>query len=156
MSGCNSNKDLSINVDANLQDYAHIYNIGVQFPISAGDSIVFSNNNIIRGAISHAEGSANINIYKPGIYEVFYYIFASINNQMGLYFNGELISVATVYGLIGADTQNIGKAIIELTSSGVLTLTIVDGLADLGLENNPGGEQTSVNAALIIKRIGDI
>lgn len=156
MSGCNSNKDLSIRVDANLQDYAHVYNTGLQGPIAVGDSILFSNNNIIRGAISHVEGSANINIYKPGIYEVFYYIFASTNNQMGLYFNGELISVATVYGLVGADNENIGKAIIELTSTGVLTLTIVDTFPGLGLENNPGGAQTSVNAALIIKRIGDV
>jgi len=78
-----------------LFQYAFIYNLLAQ-GVPIGAAVTFDTNGPITPGITHAQGSANINIESPGIYKVTFSVSGTEPNQFALFRNGALVP-GTIY-----------------------------------------------------------
>lgn len=134
-----------------LLEYAYIYNLSAQ-SVALQSPILFSNNGIIVGSITHAVGTSNIQIGNAGNYAVWFYITANEPNQFTLFQNG--IPVAgSVYGT-GAGTQtNYGMVIINAAALDILTVVNHTSAAAATLQTLAGGTEINSNASILIQRL---
>ncbi|WP_407312001.1 DNRLRE domain-containing protein [Desulfosporosinus sp. SB140] len=98
---------------AGLAAFAYIYNLGLQVvPLEA--DILFSDNGVILGSITHAPGTAPIILGAAGTYSIWFNTECNEANQFTLFQNGVAVAGA-IYGS-GAGTQpNPGMVIVQLT-----------------------------------------
>jgi hypothetical protein len=114
--------------------------------------ILFSNNGVIVGTITHAPGTATIQIGSAGDYAIWFNAAGVEPNQFTLFQNGAPAAGA-VYGS-GAGTQpNPGMVIITAAAGDVLTLRNHTSAAAVTLQTLAGGTQTNANASVLIQKI---
>jgi hypothetical protein len=134
-----------------LTEYAFIYNLAAQVVALEAD-ILFSNNGIIVGTITHAPGTSIIQLGSAGDYAIWYYVAGVQPNQFTIYQNGNPV-VGSIYGS-GAGTQaNPGMAIITAAAGDVLTIRNHTSAAAVTLQTLAGGTQVNVNASILIQKI---
>jgi hypothetical protein len=135
-----------------IAEFAYIYNIGEQ-RIHQEEDIFFDSNGIITSGISHTAGESKITIKYSGIYEIIYHITGKQSNQLTLFANG-IEATNTTFGTDDGIAQNLGIQILHLEDNTELTLRNHTSTAShLDLLVNAGGTQTSVNAAITIKKL---
>jgi len=134
-----------------LSAYAYIYNVGTQeVPLEA--DVSFSNNGVIVGGITHTPGAAPIVIGSAGDYAVWFYTAGGGSNQFALFQNGAPVAGA-IYGTDTGTSANPGRVIISAAAGDVLTLRNHTSFTEIAVMT-AGGTQTSVNAAIMLERIG--
>ncbi|WMJ81129.1 hypothetical protein RBU49_02445 [Clostridium sp. MB40-C1] len=166
MGPCTSNRPLAIctapcngggNGGAGFTDYAYIYNLGEQ-EVEKGTDVKFSNNEILSGGITHTPGEEEIALAKAGVYYIEYYAYAQTPTQFGLYLDGNLISVSTVYSQGNSAAPIMGMAIVRIANPGDLTLRLIDtaGMSTTLMDDKPAtSDIDSVTASIVIIRIAD-
>lgn len=135
-----------------LSEYAYIYNLGAEtVPLEA--DVTFDGNGILSPGLTHAPGSATINILNKGIYEIAFSVSGVESSQMALFLNGVLIP-GTVYGSGAGTQQNAGQAIASIGAGDVLTVRNHTSSAAVGLQALAGGTQANANASVVIEKLG--
>jgi hypothetical protein len=138
--------------ESGLSEYAYVYNVGAEVvPIEA--DIGFDTNGILTPGINHAPGAAGIQIVAAGTYEVTFSVSGVEPSQMGLFLNGSVVP-GTVYGSGAGTQQDTGQAIFAVAAGDVLTLRNHSSSAAVTLQTLAGGTQTSVNASVVIEKLG--
>lgn len=136
-----------------LSSYAYIYNLAAQVVAIEAD-INFSDNGVIVGPITHAPGTASINLGSDGDYAVWFNVAGVEPGQFALLQNGAPVA-GSVYGS-GAGTQpNPGMVIITASSGDVLTLRNHSSSAAVTLQTLAGGTQVNANASIIIQKLSN-
>lgn len=134
-----------------LSEYAYIYNINDQ-TVAVEADVIFSNNGIIVGGITHTAGTATIQIGNAGTYAIWFYVGAAEPNQFALYLNGTPIS-GSLYGS-GDNTQgNNGVVIFTAAENDTITLRNHTSAAAVSLDDTIGGTQINANASILIQRL---
>ncbi|AOY75621.1 collagen-like protein [Clostridium formicaceticum] len=134
-----------------LSEYAYIYNVGAQ-TIPLETDVIFSNNGVISGNITHAAGTAAIILGSAGDYSVWFYASALEPSQFTLFLNGAPVPGAT-YGAEAGTSPNPGWAIINASAGDVLTVRNHTSEVPVILQTFAGGTQVNVNASILIQRI---
>lgn len=135
-----------------ISEFAYIYNIGEQ-RIHQEEDISFDSNGIITQGISHTAGESKIIIKDSGIYEIIYHVTGKQPNQLTLFSNGIEVT-NTTFGADDSNIQNFGIQILQLKENTELSLrNHTSTPSHLDLLVNAGGTQTSVNAAITIKKL---
>lgn len=134
-----------------LAEYAYIYNLDAQVVALEAD-ILFSDNGIIVGAITHAPGTSTIQLGSAGDYAIWFYAAGVEPNQFTLFQNGAPVA-GSVYGS-GAGTQmNMGMVIITAAAGDTLTVRNHTSAAAVTLQTLAGGTQINSNASILIQKI---
>jgi hypothetical protein len=125
--------------------------LGLQVvPLQA--DILFSNNGVIVGSITHALGTAPITIGTAGTYSIWFNAACNESNQFTLFQNGVAVAGA-IYGS-GAGTQpNPGMVIITANAGDVLTLRNHTSAAAVTLQTLAGGTESNADASIMIQKI---
>jgi hypothetical protein len=114
--------------------------------------ILFSNNGIIVGTITHAPGTSTIQFGSAGDYAIWFYAAGVEPNQFTLFQNGAPVA-GSVYGS-GAGTQmNMGMVIITAAAGDTLTVRNHTSAAAVTLQTLAGGTQINSNASVLIQKI---
>jgi hypothetical protein len=108
---------------------------------------------ILTPGINHAPGATGIQIVAAGTYEVTFSVSGVEPSQMGLFLNGSVVP-GTVYGSGAGTQQDTGQAIFAVAAGDVLTLRNHSSSAAVTLQTLAGGTQTSVNASVVIEKLG--
>ncbi len=134
-----------------LAEYAYIYNLDAQVVALEAD-ILFSNNGIIVGTITHAPGTSTIQLGSAGDYAIWFYAAGVEPNQFTLFQNGAPVG-GSVYGS-GAGTQmNMGMVIVTAAAADTLTVRNHTSAAAVTLQTLAGGTQVNSNASILIQKI---
>ena len=134
-----------------LSEYAYIYNLAAQV-VPLEEDILFSNNGVIVGTITHAPGTSTIMLGSAGDYAIWFNVAGVEPNQFTLFQNGAPVAGST-YGS-GAGTQpNPGMVIITADAGDVLTLRNHTSAAAVTLQTLAGGTQINANASILIQKI---
>lgn len=135
-----------------LEAFAYIYNTDDQ-TVGAEEDILFSDNGVIVGGITHTPGEAEITVTEAGFYEITFSVSAVMQNQFTIFVNDTEVP-ETIYGSGAGEQQNDGQVILELAAGDVITLrNHTSQTGDVNLENDAGGTQTNVSASIIIKKL---
>ena len=131
--------------------FAYIYNLGLQVvPLEA--DILFSDNGVILGSITHAPGTAPIILGAAGTYAIWFNASCNEPNQFTLFQNGAAVAGAT-YGS-GAGTQpNPGMVIITASAGDVLTMRNHTSAAAATLQTLAGGTVINADASILIQKM---
>jgi hypothetical protein len=114
--------------------------------------ILFSDNGVIVGSITHAPGTASIALGSAGDYSILFNVAGVEPNQFTFFQNGVPVAGST-YGS-GAGTQpNPGMVIITAASGDVLTLRNHSSAAAVVLQTLAGGTVSNANASILIQKI---
>jgi hypothetical protein len=114
--------------------------------------ILFSNNGIIVGTITHAPGTSIIQIGSAGDYAIWFYAAGVESNQFTVFQNGVPVAGA-IYGS-GAGTQaNPGMVIITAAAADVITIRNHTSSAAVTLQTLAGGTQINANASVLIQKL---
>jgi hypothetical protein len=134
-----------------LSEYAYIYNLSAQVvPLEA--DIVFSDNGVINGTMTHAPGTSTISLGTTGDYTIWFNVAGVEPNQFTLFQNGAPVAGAG-YGS-GAGTQiNSGMVIITAAAGDILTLRNHTSAAAVTLQTLAGGTQLNANVSILIHKI---
>jgi hypothetical protein len=134
-----------------LSEYAYIYNLPTQVVALEAD-VIFSNNGIIVGTITHLLGTSTIILGTAGDYSVLFNASGIEINQFAIFQNGTPVDGA-IYGS-GAGTQpNPGMVIVTAAAGDVLTLRNHTSAAGITLQTLAGGTQVNANASILIQKI---
>ncbi|WP_346885863.1 DNRLRE domain-containing protein [Clostridium sp. UBA4395] len=138
-------------VDANISEYAYIYNTGNQL-IPSQEAIKYNSNGWILGHIGHIVGESEIFLEIAGDYEVMFSISGAEPNVFGIFINGVLVT-NTIFKSGDTNQQNTGYAIISINSPSIIT--IVNMLSDtpVTLQTIPDITNESVTAAVYIQKL---
>lgn len=137
-----------------LCEYGYIYNLGPE-TVAVEADIIFDSTGIVTPGITHAPGTSQIFVTRPGIYEVTFIVSGVEDCQFTLFLDGVPIP-ETVYGSGAGTQQNNGQAIIAIPSGGILTLRNHTSNAAVILQTLAGGTQVNVNASIIIKMLSPL
>ena len=136
---------------AGIAEFAYIYNLGLQVVAVEAD-ILFSDNGVIVGSITHVLGTAPIILGSAGTYSIWFNASCNEPNQFTLFQNGGPVAGA-VYGS-GAGTQpNPGMVIITAGAGDVLTLRNHSSAAAATLQTLAGGTVSNADASILIQKI---
>ncbi|MFW6679304.1 hypothetical protein ACOAOT_16780 [Lacrimispora sp. AGF001] len=114
--------------------------------------ILFSDNGIIVGTITHAPGTSTIQIGSAGNYAIWFYVAGVEPSQFTVFQNGAPVTGA-VYGS-GAGTQpNPGMVIITAAAADVITIRNHTSTAAVTLQTLAGGTQINTNASVLIQKL---
>ncbi len=114
--------------------------------------ILFSDNGVIVGSITHVLGTAPIILGSAGTYSIWFNASCNEPNQFTLFQNGGPVAGA-VYGS-GAGTQpNPGMVIITAGAGDVLTLRNHSSAAAATLQTLAGGTVSNADASILIQKI---
>lgn len=116
--------------------------------------ITFSNNGVIKGAITHAPGTSTIVLGTAGDYSIWFHESGVEPNQFTLFQNGAAVSGAT-YGSGAGTQQNTGMTIITASAGDVLTVRNHTAAAAVTLQTLAGGTQINANASIKIQYLGN-
>ena len=134
-----------------LSEYAYIYNLPTQVVALEAD-VIFSNNGIIVGTITHLLGTSTIILGTAGDYSVLFNASGIEINQFAIFQNWTPVDGA-IYGS-GAGTQpNPGMVIVTAAAGDVLTLRNHTSAAGITLQTLAGGTQVNANASILIQKI---
>jgi hypothetical protein len=134
-----------------LAEYAYVYNLNAEVvPIEA--DITFSTNGVLTAGITHAPGTAGIQIVNAGTYKIAFSVSGVEPSQMAVFENGGFVA-GTVYGSGAGTQQNNGQAIIVIAAGDVLTIRNHSSAAAVTLQTLAGGTQTNVNASVTIEKL---
>jgi hypothetical protein len=134
-----------------LTEYAYIYNLTAQTVAIEAD-VLFSNNGVIVGTISHILGTSQIFFGSAGDYAVWFNVAGTEPNQFALFLDGVLVP-GSIYGS-GAGTQpNPGMVIITADAGDALTVRNHSSAAAVGLASLIGGTQANANASVLILKL---
>ncbi len=137
-----------------LCEYGYIYNLSPE-TVAVEADIIFDSTGIVTPGITHAPGTSQIFVTRPGIYEVTFIVSGVEPNQFTLFLNGAPVTQA-VYGSGAGTQQNTGQVIISIPSGGFLTLRNHSSAAAVILQTLAGGTQINVNASIILKMLSPI
>ena len=134
-----------------LSEYAYIYNL-ISRTVAIEEDVIFSNNGVIVGAITHVVGTSVITLGTAGDYAIWFNTAGLEPSQFSLFINGASVAGA-IYGS-GAGTQpSPGMVIITAAAGDVLTLRNHSSAAAVTLQTLAGGTQTNANASVLIQKI---
>ena len=114
--------------------------------------IVFSDNGVIVGNITHTIGTSTITLENGGNYTIWFYVAGTMPNQFTLFLNDNPV-VGSIYGSLSENQPNIGMVIITADVGDVLTVRNHTSITDIILPATPGGTQTTSNASILIQKI---
>ncbi|MGG4220735.1 hypothetical protein ABEW32_21240 [Paenibacillus jamilae] len=135
-----------------LAQFGYIYNVRPQVVPIEGE-VILDTNGILTPGIAHLPGTTQIAIADAGKYEVHFSVSGVEPNQFAIFINGALAE-GTVYGSGAGTQQNTGQAILALACGDVLTLRNHSSTAAVTLQTKAGGIQTSINASVLIRKLG--
>lgn len=119
--------------------------------------VVFSNNGVIVGTISHTAGTNAIFLGTTGNYEVTFSLSITEPGQFALFLNGTLVPGTIIGGNFG-DEQITGSMIISAVAGDALTVrnhTSKDDFPQVNLTTLTGGTQINSNALIKIMLLGN-
>jgi hypothetical protein len=134
-----------------LSEYAYIYNTTPE-SIAIEADIPFSSTGLTTAGITHAPGSADIQITVAGDYKVTFSVSGTEPNQMAIYLNGNPVT-GTIYGSGAGTQQNTGQAIFAVAAGDLLTIRNHSSAAAVGLASVIGGTQANANASVTIEKL---
>ena len=132
--------------------YAYIYNVGAGTVAIEAD-VPLDTNGAMTSGITHAVGTPGVTLVASGTYKVTFSVTAVGLSQVALFVNGTLVP-GTIYGSGAGTQQNNGQAIFTTTANDVLTIRNHTTAAAIGLQTLAGGSQATVNASLVIEKLG--
>ncbi|WP_025716288.1 hypothetical protein [Paenibacillus sp. 1-18] len=135
-----------------VRQFGYIYNLRPQVVPIEGD-IIFDTNGILTPGVAHVPGTTQIVVADAGNYEVHFSVSGVEPNQFAIFINGTLAG-GTLYGSGAGTQQNTGQAILTLACGDVLTLRNHSSATPVTLQTLAGGTQTTVNASVIIRKLG--
>lgn len=135
-----------------LAQFGYIYNVKPQVVPIEGD-VIWDTNGILTPGIAHVPGTTQIAVSDTGKYEVHFSVSGVEPNQFAIFINGAL-AVGTVYGSGAGTQQNTGQAILALACGDVLTLRNHSSTTAVTLQTQAGGTQASINASVLIRKLG--
>ncbi|AKA71837.1 DNRLRE domain-containing protein [Clostridium scatologenes] len=144
-------------MDNSSNAYAYIYNITAENVTTGGD-VIFDNNGVITGDISHTTNTASISIPKPGDYKIEFLTTATTNSQFAIMVDNSTIVSGSTYGVAFLDPlvfahQSHGQTIITVPDSGsTITLRNVSD-SNITLDVNNGGTSIDCNASIMITQL---
>lgn len=133
-----------------LSAYAYVYNVSAEL-VPVETDIAFDSNGILQG-VTHGIGAQQIVVSATGIYEVNWIVSGVESNQFGLFVNGTS-ATGSVFGSGAGTQQNSGQVILALSAGDVVTLRNHSSAAVVTLQPVAGGGQTSVNAAILLRKL---
>ncbi|WPC42495.1 DNRLRE domain-containing protein [Clostridium sp. JS66] len=137
--------------------YAYIYNIAAE-TVPTDSDVIFDNNGVMTGDISHTTNTASIFIPKPGDYKIEFLTTATTNSQFAIVIDDTTIVSGSAYGVallstLGFAHQSQGQVIIAVPNGGLtITLRNVSG-STITLNVNNGGTSIDCNASIMITRL---
>jgi hypothetical protein len=135
-----------------LAEYGYVYNVAAQsVPLEGATS--FSSNGVLTTGIVHVPGTPGTTLVNAGVYKVTYSVSGTEPNQFALFADGVLIP-GTVYGAGAGTQQNTGQVIFQSAAGAVITLRNHSSSAAIGLATLIGGTAESVNASILIEKLG--
>ncbi|WP_264171333.1 hypothetical protein [Clostridium algidicarnis] len=134
-----------------LAEYAYIYNLGARVVPVEGD-VIFSNNGVMVGAITHTPGTSTITIGTAGDYSVWFNASGAQANQFSIFKNGILVPGA-IYGNSAGNQPNPGMVIVTALAGDTLTLRNHTSVDIITLQTLAGGIQINTNASMLIEKI---
>jgi hypothetical protein len=102
--------------------------------------------------ITHAPGSAGIQLTDAGDYKVSFSVSGTEPSQFALFVNGNLVP-GTIYGSGAGTQQNTGQVIATFSSGDELTVRNHSSAAAVGLASVIGGTQANTNASIAIEKL---
>lgn len=135
-----------------LAQFGYIYNVRPQL-VSIEGEVIFDTNGILTPGIAHLPGTTQIAVADAGKYEVHFSVSGIEPNQFAIFING-VLAEGTVYGSGAGTQQNTGQAILALACGDVLTLRNHSSTAAVTLQTQAGGTQASINASVLIRKLG--
>ena len=133
-----------------LSAYAYIYNLTAQ-TVALEAAILFDSNGVLVG-ITHAIGSATIQVVNAGTYEIAFSVSGTESSQFALSVNGTPVA-GSVYGSGAGTQQNNGQVILALGAGDAVTVVNHSSAAAVGLASVIGGTQANVNASILIRKL---
>lgn len=137
--------------------YAYIYNVTAK-TVSDGADVIFDNNGVLTGGITHTPNTESIYIPASGDYRIEFSTTSTTNSQFGIVVDNTTIVPGSVYGValmstLGFAHQNRGQIIISIPNGGAsITLRNISGsYSTLGINN--GGSATDSNVSIMITRL---
>lgn len=137
--------------DTGLEEFAYIYNLAPQVVAVEAD-ILYSDNGVIVGSITHVVGTAPITLGTAGTYSVWFVAACHESNQFTLFQNGVAVPGAT-YGAGAGTEPNPGMVIITAEAGDVLTVRNHTSAAAVILQTLAGGTAINANASILIQKI---
>ncbi|NEU25278.1 hypothetical protein G3M74_03855 [Paenibacillus polymyxa] len=148
----NHDADRDSRAAGDLAQFGYIYNVRPQVVPIEGE-VTFDTNGILTPGIAHLPATAQIAVADAGKYEIHFSVSGVEPNQFAIFINGALAE-GTVYGSGAGTQQNTGQAILALACGDVLTLRNHSSTAAVTLQTQAGGTHTSVNASVLIRKLG--
>lgn len=136
-----------------LSEYAYIYNLDAQV-VALEAGILFSNNGVMVGTITHAAGTSEIRIGSAGNYAIWFNVSGVEPNQFALCKNGNPVS-GSIYGSGAGTQENSGMVIITADAHDVLTVRNHTSTAAVTLQTLDGGTEINSNASILIQKISE-
>ncbi|WP_443660514.1 collagen-like protein, partial [Clostridium algidicarnis] len=134
-----------------LAEYAYIYNLGAQV-VPVESDVIFSNNGVMVGAITHTPGTSTITIGTAGDYSVWFNASGAQANQFSIFKNGILVPGA-IYGNSAGNQPNPGMVIVTALAGDTLTLRNHTSVDIITLQTLAGGIQINTNVSMLIEKI---
>ncbi|ULO05203.1 S-layer homology domain-containing protein [Paenibacillus sp. 19GGS1-52] len=131
--------------------FGYIYNTSAQIVALEAD-VPFDSNGVLAG-ITHAPGTANIQIDNSGVYEINFSVAAVEPNQFAIFVNGTPVTEG-IFGSGSGTQQNNGHLMLTLAAGDVITLRNHTSISPVTLQTLAGGTNTNVNASIVIKLVG--
>lgn len=137
--------------------YAYIYNT-VAETVPDGADVIFDNNGVMAGDISHTVNTTSILIPNSGDYKIEFLTTTTTNSQFAVVVDDTTIVSGSTYGVallstLGFAHQDQGQVIITVPNGGsTIALRNVSGSC-IKLDVNNGGTSIDCNASIIITRL---
>jgi hypothetical protein len=142
-----------------LSEYAYIYNDAAQIVAIEAD-VTFNKNGVLTTGITHTPGTpgdSGITLVNAGTYEVTFSVSGTEPSQFALFVNTGGVATmvpGTVYGSGAGTQQNTGQVIVTVAAGSILTLRNHSSAAAVTLAEPIGGTQVTVNASVVIEKLG--
>jgi hypothetical protein len=137
-----------------VSGYAYYYNVAAQTVAIEAD-ILFDTNGVNSPApiTTHTAGTAAIIVASTGTYKVSFIVSATESGQVAVFLNGAPVA-GSIYGSGAGTQQNNGQVIFSAFAGSTITVRNHSSAAALGLPTPIGGTQASVNASIMLEKLG--
>jgi hypothetical protein len=137
-----------------VSGYAYYYNVAAQTVAIEAD-ILFDTNGVNSPApiTTHTAGTAAIIVASTGTYKVSFIVSATEPGQVAVFLNGAPVA-GSIYGSGAGTQQNNGQVIFSASAGSTITVRNHSSAAALGLPTPIGGTQASVNASIMLEKLG--
>jgi hypothetical protein len=137
-----------------VSGYAYYYNVAAQTVAIEAD-VLFDTNGVNSPApiATHTAGTSAITIASTGTYKVSFIVSATEPGQVAVFLNGALVA-GSIYGSGAGTQQNNGQVILSASVGDLITVRNHSSSAALGLPTPIGGTQASVNASIMLEKLG--